>query len=339
MPGRTGSADFMDQFLPDAPWSSAADHTDVYKLYGEWVAYHATDQQLATAVADIARRGQVLAIEAGPLDVRPDCGQNVESFAGADEGRLLAQRVTRAGGRIAVLALDEPYFYGHVYDGPQACHLPIDTIAGNVASYVELMRGYFPELLVGDIEPTPAPVSAAGLGEWLDAYERAAGEPFAFLHIDADWGRPDWDVLSHNIGALARARGVPIGMIYNGGSAPLREQWIQLAGERIKTFEQSGEPPDHVIFQSWMVQPDRILPDDEPSTFSGLLLTYFEDHAGLGVPIGGPGSNLAFRAPARASASLAEFAAGPFGGRRFRHDLELGRRPPPMDRDRSRRAA
>lgn len=306
MPGRTGSVDFMQQFEAGAPWRSAAGYVDVYKLYGEWVAYNATDEQLRQAVTDIDRRGMVLAVEAGPLDPPADCGQGVESFAGIDEGRLIARRIQQAGGRIAVIALDEPYFYGHVYDGANACQWDLQRIARGVAGYVEAMRSVFPELLVGDIEPVPQPVSAAGLAEWLAAYEAVSGEPFAFLDLDMDWSRPGWPGLAQQIGAEARARGVPIGMIYNGGSAPTRDAWIRLAGQRVLDFEAAGEPPDHVVFQSWMAQPDRVLPDDDQTSFSGLVRRYFEDHPELGSPPTGPGANIAFGRRARASSSLAD---------------------------------
>ena len=305
MPGRTGSVDFNAQFTPDAAWATAAGHVGVYKLYAEWVDNNASDAQLAAAVQDIARRGLVLAVEDGPLIAPQDCGQDVESFAGEDLGRLTAQRVIAAGGRIAVVALDEPYYYGHVYDGPHACHLDLDVIAQGVADYVASLRTYFPELIVGDIEPNPAPVTAAGIGEWLATYERVAGEPFAFLHLDVDWGVPGWQDLAHEIQAESVARGVPFGMIYNGGSAPERAQWVQLAGDRVKTFDGSGDPADHAVFQSWMVQPDHAMPETDPTTFSGLVLTYATDYAALGTPSGGPGSNLAFHAAARASATLA----------------------------------
>jgi hypothetical protein len=309
MPGRTGSADFMDQFVATAPWAAAASHVDVYKLYGEWVAYHATDAQLQAAVRGIAERGLAVAVEVGPLDHPADCGEGVESFAGVDEGRLIAERIRAAGGRIDVLALDEPYFFAHVYSGAGACHWDVARIATAVVTYRTAMRGLFPDLVVGDTEPTPAPVVTDGVAAWLDAYRAAGGEPFAFLHLDIDWSRAGWPALAQAIAAAARARDVPIGMIYNGGGATERAAWIGQAGERVKAFEAAGVPPDHVLFQSWMVQPDRVLPESDPTTFSGLVRRYFEDHAGLGFPTTGAGANLALRRPVKASATFAGTSA------------------------------
>jgi hypothetical protein len=309
MPGRTGSTDFMDQFATDAPWTSAATHIAVYKLYGEWVAYHATDEQLRQAVRDIAERGMLLAVEVGPLDPPAECGTGVESFAGIAEGRRIAQRILAAGGRIDVFALDEPYYFAHVYDGPGACHWPLERIADAVVAYREAMRQIFPRLVVGDTEPLPTPVTADGVAAWLDAYRRAGDEPFAFLHLDADWSRPGWASLSQEIAAVSRARDVPIGMIYNGGAVSERAAWIAQAGERVKAYEAAGDPPDHVLFQSWMVQPDRVLPEGDATSFSGLVLGYFEGHDSLGFPTEGAGANLALRRTVKASGALAGASA------------------------------
>jgi hypothetical protein len=192
-------------------------------------------------------------------------------FAGIAEGRHLAARIERAGGRIAVMALDEPYYFAHLYDGPNACHWPVEKIAEAVAAFVREMRTLFPELIVGDIEPTPVPVSAAGLAGWLDAYEAAAGEPFGFLHLDMDWGRHDWVAMAHDIQDRAKSRGVPLGMIYNGGAAPLRERWIQIGGERIKAYEAAGPAADHASSSpGWSSQTTRCQrPIQRPS---GLVL-------------------------------------------------------------------
>jgi hypothetical protein len=311
-PTNPGSVDFMDQFTPAAPWQHAASHVDVYKLYGGWVARGASDAQLATAIADIRRRGMVLAVEAGPLTAPADCGQAVESFAGVDEARVIASRVLKAGGRIAVIAFDEPYYYAHVYDGANACHWDLPRIASMVVDYVKVLRSYFPELIAGDIEPLPEPVTAAGLADWIDAYRAAAGEPLAFLHMDMDWGRPGWDTLGHAVASRAARRGVPVGMIYNGGSAPTAAQWLQQAGLRVKRYE-AGGVADHTIFQSWNPQPDHVLPETDPAAFSSLVRVYVEDYASLGASTSG--TDVALDGTPTASAALADAPpAGAFDG-------------------------
>jgi hypothetical protein len=211
----------MGLFADDAEWTQAADRIDVFKLYGEWVD-NTTPGQLRAAIDGIQARGMVLAVEAGPLDPE-GCGEGVESFAGSDSGRRLAQRIKAAGGTLQAIALDEPYYYAHVYDGPNACNWPVDRVAQGVAAFVTAVREEFPWVVVGDIEPTPIPVSADGLATWIDAYEATVGEPMAFMHLDSDWSRPNWSALAVEVETVGVARGVPVGILYNGGGAPSNE--------------------------------------------------------------------------------------------------------------------
>lgn len=293
----------MTLFPADAPWTKAAQRIDVFKLYGEWV--DSTDPaSLAVAVDGIRGRGMALAVEAGPLDPA-GCGSGVESFAGSGSGRRLAQRISAAGGSLQVIALDEPWYFAHVYDGPNACHWPVEQVAEGVARFIAEVRAQFPWVVVGDIEPTPTPVSAPGLAEWMDAYEAAVGEPMAFLHIDADWSRPDWSSLAVAVEAAGSQRTIPVGMLYNGGGAPTDEQWLHLAGQHALDHEdRDGGHPDHVVFQSWNDHPDRVLPETDADTFTALVNRYFDDRASLGL--GGAGGNLAWHKPVTASSVLAD---------------------------------
>ncbi|HSB90453.1 MAG TPA: hypothetical protein VLD63_10565, partial [Anaerolineales bacterium] len=118
----------MDLFDAGAPWEDAASHVQVFKLYGEWVAYHASDAELRMAVDGIRARGMALAVEAGPLDPPANCGQGVEGFAGTEEGRRIARRILQAGGRLDLIALDEPLFFASIYNGPNACHWDADRV-------------------------------------------------------------------------------------------------------------------------------------------------------------------------------------------------------------------
>jgi hypothetical protein len=301
-----GSEDFMDLFTAEAPWQTAADRIGVFKLYGEWVAYHATDAQLRTAVQEIARRGLVLAVEMGPLDPPADCGTGVESFAGTDEGRLISRRIRNAGGTLQVIALDEPYYFAHLYDGQDACRWTLEEVAQGVAHFRDVMREEWPAVVIGDTEPMPAPVTPAGLSTWLDAYRHVAGEPFAFLHLDMDWSIEEWPQLGLDVEAAGDGRGVPVGMIYNGGSAASDAQWLAVAGRRIDAYEaRAGATPDQVLFQSWMDKPDRALPETDASTFTWLINAYIDDPASLAHLAGGA-ENIAFDRPVTGSSATAD---------------------------------
>ena len=297
----------MDLFEANAPWEQAAGRIDVFKLYGEWVDF-TTAGQLETAVAGIAERGMVLGVEAGPLDPPAECGHGVEGFAGSDSGRRLASRIRTAGGTLQVIALDEPWYFAHVYDGPQACHWTVEQVAEGVAAFVAAVREEFPWVIVGDIEPTPKPVTAAGLAEWMAAYEAAVGEPMAFLHLDLDWSQPDWSALALEVQTAGDARGVPTGIIYTGGAAPSDELWMGLAGQRVLDHEdRDGGAPDHVVFQSWNDHPDFALPETDALAFTGFMNRYFDDRSSLGLA--GTSTSLAFRRPTVVSAALADAPA------------------------------
>lgn len=311
-PGREfiGSEDFLDLFDPDAPWTGAESHLHVFKLYGEWVAYHATDAELRLAVDAIRERGLALAVEAGPLDPPAECGQGIEGFAGTDEGRLIADRILNAGGRIDLIALDEPLFFASIYDGPQACRWDPEQVAAEVGEFIGVMREYFPDLVVGDTEPlahTSTPRTYTG---WLETFRRVNGYDLAFLHMDIDWGRPTWPGEVKTIEDFGRSFGVPVGIIYAGNHQDATDEaWLSIAGERVLRYEdQTGGRPEHVLFQSWNDKPDRALPDGDLYTFTNFVRTYFEDRGALGLAREGAGANVAYQKPARTSSVLGDQA-------------------------------
>jgi hypothetical protein len=300
-----GSTDFMGLFEPGAGWTVAASHLDVFKLYGEWVAYRASDGELAKAVADIRRRGLALAVEVGPLDPPSSCGQGVEGFAGTDEGNLIARRIEHAGGRIDVLALDEPFYFATVYEGDQACHWSAEETARAVAGYVKTMRISFPDMVVGDTEPL-TPESAPAVQEgWLSAFRDVNGFDLAFLHLDVDWSRPSWPAEVAEVADFGRSFGVDVGLIYTGNAFDATDQeWVSAAGERVKAYEViSGRTPDHVLFQSWHDRPDAVLPETTEFTFTNFVDAYFDDRGSLGYSGGGP-VNLAEGRPVTVSGTL-----------------------------------
>jgi len=306
----TGSDDFMQLFRPEAAWQSAAEYIQVFKLYGEWVAYKATDAELKQVVDDLRGRGIALAVEAGPLDAPANCGQGIEGFAGTEEGLNIARRIKNAGGEISLIALDEHYFFAHFYAAQNACRWEAEKVAAEVGEYIETVRRVFPEVKVGDTEPLAGAATAQAYMSWLDTFRNVNGYNLAFLHMDMDWSRPDWADEVIAIGEHGDIIGVPVGIIYTGNAFDKSDEaWLSAAGERVKKLElEKNAQPDHILFQSWNDKPDFVLPETTDFTFTDFVKDYFTDKAALGFRRAGVGANLALGKPVRFSSQTGDLS-------------------------------
>jgi hypothetical protein len=313
-----GCLDFMNLFAEDAPWEQAAQHVHVFKLYGGWVARPASDAQLRQVVAELNRLGMAIAFEAGPLTITEDCGAGIEGFAGLSEGRQIARRIKAAGGVVRYVAFDHPYDAGVLDESPNACHWTPDEVAQNVARYVQMLRTYFPDIIIGDIET--AHIDVVEIARWVDAYHAALGEDLGFIHMDLDFSNPNWAERTREIEDFLRERGIAFGLIYFGNWYDRDDRaWLASAGERVKAYEEAaGGQPEHVIFQSWHPLPQHLLPETQADTFTWFINAYFEGRASLGYRREGPGANVAFGASVRASRELPGF------GRQNAVDGDLG---------------
>jgi hypothetical protein len=293
----------MQLFTPDAAWSRAAGYLQVFKLYGGWVARPPSEAQLRQAIDAIRQRGLALAVEVGPLNPTDKCGLYVEGFAG-EEGVETVRRIKRLGGTLDLIAFDEPYYYGHFYEGEQACRWSAEKIAQDMALFIQRVRYEFPNLIIGDIEPLAGPADANAYNAWLSTFRRVNGYDLAFLHLDIDWSDTRWPDKVKAIEDYGRQIGVPIGTIFNGNfQDQTDESWLSIAGERIQRYNATGGQLDHIIFQSWHDRPDQALPETEPYTYTGFIRTYFENPSALGVRAESS-ENVALRKPVRTSAEV-----------------------------------
>ncbi len=279
--GYGGSDDYFDLFAPEARWTAAQSRIDVFKVPSSWVANYASDDQLRLVVDGLAARGIALGLEIGPY-TKETCGDGIEGF---DFDAYPFSRIHAAGGRIDLIAWDEPLAFAAFFDSPTACHWTIEQAADQAARGISMARALEPAAVIGDIEPLWTNITTADYAHWLDAYAAAAGEPPAFIHLDADWdNRPDWPTALRAIEGEARARGVAFGPIYNGGFVNSDSEWTDLAMQRAMIYEQEyGGMPDQVLFQSWMDHPDRALPETDPTTFTGLIDRYFGARTAVAV--------------------------------------------------------
>jgi hypothetical protein len=311
----TGSLDFMDLFNTTAPWSQAASHVQVFKLYAEWIGNYATPQQLAKAVGGLNQRGIAIAVEAPPLVPTSTCGNGVEGFWGANQIIPLLQKVVQAGGRLTYIAMDEPFAFGSLYNGTQACNFSAQEVAQQVAQFVNKAHSAFPGVIVGDIEPLWHGVPEAKYQKWMAAAHDALGSPLPFFQLDVDWTVANWDQSALQLETYANQHGVQFGMIYNSDQNDVTDAaWLSHAEQHIVTFEaKDGGRPGQVIFQSWDDKPDYSLPDSQNGTFTHLILRYFRTRTSLtmdATPAGGGSVSVSGALTAKSGASMAGRSLG-----------------------------
>ncbi len=280
-------SDFARMFGPDAPWQRAAERTKVIKL-GTMFAFRAPDELLAPMLADLKRRNIALAIEGLMLTGSPppdSCGRGIEGYTGPTTLLQAVEKIKRLGGELRFIAMDEPLYFGHFYQGLNACRTPLDQLAKQVADRIRQLRQVFPNLAVGDIEPFGGPQRAGWndlLMQWAEVYRTALGEPMPFLHLDVQWQHPYRAQMRDLAGRLRKA-GIRMGIIYNGDTTDTAAQWTARATDRFVEVE--ADPalvPDQAIFQIWSnPKPPLNLPDTDPTTMTGLVSRYAAEQTSL----------------------------------------------------------
>lgn len=287
-PAYSGSLDYFKLFPRRAPWQRAAKHVDIFKIYLSLFRQpHPNVAALRPIVAGLKRRQIALAVEVQALQATATCGQGVEGFGGgAAEAELIGRWIERAGGTLRYVALDEPWYFGTVYDGPQACHFSADEVARQIAAFATGLRRVFPGVVIGDIEPLARDDDPSRIVRWLDDYRATTGSAFPFFHLDVGfWSRPGWPQAARSIEDAVRSRGIRFGFIYIGHGSTDRE-WTKTAENRLVTYEAKFDGrPDDVIFQSWLDRPDHVLPETKAGTFTWLINRYFRVRTTLALAL------------------------------------------------------
>jgi hypothetical protein len=282
----------IELFGPQARWPRAAKEVSVLKVTAQFL-FVATDDDLSLMFRDIKQRHIEFAVELGFLSGGGICGKGVEGFANPASAATVAQRVRALGGELNYLAMDEPLHFGRDYDGPNACKFSTAEVARIVAVHIKEMRQIFPGLQVGDIEPIGSvhPKEAADeIMQWTAAYRAAMGEPLAFLHADVQWGLP-WEQELRVLAGSLRTAHIDFGIIYDGaGSDMTGIAWTRHAEDRFVAVEAAPAlVPDQAILQSWMTQPEQMLPETEPGTMTYLVTRYAASPSRISVQRAGAG--------------------------------------------------
>lgn len=278
LPTPDGAADFMELFQPDARWADAAARIDGFKIHSWMIRHYLSDDDLVTMYTALRDRGIPLIIEAEPLDP-PDPAEcnHTESFEGPYEIENL-QRLKSLDIEVAMVAIEQPYSFGHRLTGPGSCQYELSRVVDEVVAWVADARAVHPDLLVGSIEAiwSDPETSPENFAEWLDAYEAASGEQFAFINVDPNTSWSGWGQVALGVEAVADERSIPFGILFNGGLSTTNDEYLLEIAELFAYYEgELGGTPDQVWIQSWHELPDRLLPDDDAGAMTSLVNRYF----------------------------------------------------------------
>lgn len=271
-------SDYTDLFRPDAPWSKAAAQVKVFETSTQFVN-RGSDDQVRAMLDDLRQRHIKLALGALMQPQPPHCGQNVEGYSAPGAMAAIAEKIKRLAGELDYVAMDEPLWFGHRYDGAQACHASIPEIARNVAVNVAAMRRVFPNVQIGDGEPFPvdstSPAWLDEIAQWIAAYRAATGENLAFFQTDMNWHMP-WRQPLGALSAMLTAAGITYGVIYDGDpDAPTGLAWTQQAERHFVAVESDpATTPAQALLYSWMPHPTHFLPESQAGTMTWLVNRY-----------------------------------------------------------------
>lgn len=122
------------------------------------------------------------------------CGGGIEGYADPGTTNNIVAKLIRSGAALDFVAMDEPLWFGHFYNGKNACRSTIDDLARRVAVNIRIYKAAFPNVVVGDIEPFPAvsgqPNWQAAYSQWAKTFATVSGSRLGFLDLDFDWYAP-----------------------------------------------------------------------------------------------------------------------------------------------------
>ena len=287
-------SDYFDLFKPEAAWSKSAQHVTVFMINGGLLLRQSDDEAKAV-FSDLKRRHIALAIEMGLATARQDssghqaCGVNVEGMTTPNATRVIVERIKKDGGELRYVAMDEPLWYGHHFNGANACHFSLSELAATIAPNVAVLRELFPSVEIGDVEPIGEASNVPAdwtdeIAQWIHVYQQVVGQKLNFFHADVAWTSP-WQQQLGSVKRIAHERGLSFGVIYDGGGTGKQESdalWAQEAVQRFHAVEgNAATVPDDAVFQSWVRWPHNMLPETEPGTMTNLVLQYVQSRSAV----------------------------------------------------------
>ena len=272
--------DAGSMWTSDAPWKTVAGAVRVIQFPPTSVD-RARDDDLRQALADIKRRNIAFAIGTGLLIRSDRCRAKTEAYVDQRTMEALFDKLRRNGADVKYVTMDEPFFYGHRDSSPTSCHESPQVLAEALKESMAIVRKYFPNAKFGADEVVDESRPwIQELVQWTDTFKAVTGEPLAYVHVDLNWK----DGSVRNLVPLAAAlkqRHVPFGTIYDADSANNNsdENWSRNTISHFAEIESGLRVhPDHAVIETWVKTPTRMLPENQPGTFTNVVLQYIQHY-------------------------------------------------------------
>jgi hypothetical protein len=182
-----------------------------------------------------------------------------------------------------------------VMDGPLAMtlsnlHGPEQYAVDEVVKFIALVREHYPGVRIGDIEPFPG-LSVEEHARWLKDLQAALLQKgilgLDFYRLDVNWvvfateAKAGWPDVQQ-IERICHNTKIPFSLIYWASGYPLyasrgladNDTWSTLLMAQGYDYAAAGGKPDQYIVESWIGQPTKALPENDPSSFAGSVLQF-----------------------------------------------------------------
>jgi len=277
-------SDFSSISNSGTDWQSVLSSLRVFQ-FSEKYAARGDLQELTSTIKILQSHSVNIGILGVALTATTKCGLGVEGFGTEDETARAGARLRQAGANVSYITFDEPLYFGHFFKGGKhttGCQLSIPGMLAQIAQREKLLRGVFPGVKIGDVEPfglndvTPEQW-AATYAAWLGAYRGSARHDWDYIQADIVWTRPSWK--PSFLGALKSIsdRHIPLGVYYTGSAADVTDaMWAASVEHDFRQLEGDMHIiPQQAIIASWTDHPRRLFPETDSTTMTGVALQYY----------------------------------------------------------------
>jgi len=266
-----------DLFTHPEQWKETRSKIDVLGYADHMLNKQFTDEQLRAWLPLLNQWHLKLGLEVEA--VKPWAVTGRKAF---DSQRPMWDRFGSLGGPVYALAMDEPLCCVQAN-----LKKPTEYAVQETAQFIALVRGHYPEIRLGDIEPYPS-ISLAELTAWIDALEAKLKQlnvrGLDFFRLDVDWCHftigdrthpGNWPEVK-KLEGVCRQRKIAFSLIYWAADYPALDRlkladdstWYVSIMRQGNDYAFVGGSPDQYVIESWIGAPSRSVPETEEWTFT-----------------------------------------------------------------------